>query len=540
MKGARLLILVPVLLALISLPTSAAPQAGPCTPGMIYDPACDVNHDGQITITDIQLTAGHWNQSGAWTGDNDHDHLGQTWMGTNNPLKLVGSYGEPDYVPLVLSNSYAYGDGLRVNEAGANGVSIGSAGNDGVYVGSAGSYGVQVNSAVSDGVHVGWTSNDGVSVGSAGNDGVHVGSVAGDGVQVDSAGGDGVYVGSAGNHGVYVDSASGDGLVVDSAGYSGVYVYSAGTDGVHVYSADNYGVSVYSAGLHGVYVNSAGADGMYVESAGYSGVYLDTVGHDGFFVRYAGAPSTSVYSSANNGFEVAGAQGNGLYVGRADIDGVVIRSAGDDGIQLGEDGISLPYGLYVSHPGTIYTTLLPNTANVNGEWALHTADKILAANVTMDAQTLLAVVGGDQPLAAGDVVTAVGLADPIPGSHERLALVGLAGGETANVVGVVSSRMALQPLPGKDGQEELHSLAGPAQPGDYVAITVLGVAQVKVQDGEAIQPGQRLTVAATPGHARALQSKIIEGMMVTEGASVIGAALEAPRDGLVWVLVNPQ
>ena len=89
---------------------------------------------------------------------------------------------------------------------------------------------------------------------------------------------------------------------------------------------------------------------------------------------------------------------------------MVIRSAGDDGIQLGEDGVSLPYGLYASPPGTIYTTLLPNTANVNGEWALYTADKIRAANVTMDVQTLVAVVGGDQPLAAGDVVTAIGLA----------------------------------------------------------------------------------------------------------------------------------
>jgi len=29
-------------------------------------------------------------------------------------------------------------------------------------------------------------------------------------------------------------------------------------------------------------------------------------------------------------------------------------------------------------------------------------------------------------------------------------------------------------------------------------------------------------------------------MMVTEGASVIGAALEVPKDGLALVLVNPQ
>ena len=29
-------------------------------------------------------------------------------------------------------------------------------------------------------------------------------------------------------------------------------------------------------------------------------------------------------------------------------------------------------------------------------------------------------------------------------------------------------------------------------------------------------------------------------MVVTEGAPVIGVALEAARDGLVWVFVNPQ
>ena len=114
MKGARLLILVPVLLALISLPTAAAPQAGPCAPGAAYDPACDANQDGQITIADIQLTAGHWNQSGTWVGDNHHNHLGQTWTGTNVPLKLTGSYGAPDYAPLVLSNSNIFGAGLRV------------------------------------------------------------------------------------------------------------------------------------------------------------------------------------------------------------------------------------------------------------------------------------------------------------------------------------------------------------------------------------------------------------------------------------------
>ena len=28
--------------------TTAAPDAGPCAPGTAYDPACDVDHNGQI------------------------------------------------------------------------------------------------------------------------------------------------------------------------------------------------------------------------------------------------------------------------------------------------------------------------------------------------------------------------------------------------------------------------------------------------------------------------------------------------------------
>jgi hypothetical protein len=76
MKGARLLILVPVLLALISLPAAAASLhsaplrdfvAGPCGPGASYDPACDVNRDGNMDLLDIQLTAGRWGQTGTWT-----------------------------------------------------------------------------------------------------------------------------------------------------------------------------------------------------------------------------------------------------------------------------------------------------------------------------------------------------------------------------------------------------------------------------------------------------------------------------------------
>lgn len=49
----------------------------------------------------------------------------------------------------------------------------------------------------------------------------------------------------------------------------------------------------------------------------------------------------------------------------------------------------------------------------------------------------------------------------------------------------------------------------------------------------------RLTAAADGG-VRPLQTRIVEGMVVSEGAPVIGTAMGPAQDGLVWVLVNPQ
>ena len=53
-------------------PSALTPAAGPCAPGASYDPACNVDHDNDVDIFDIQLAAGHWNQSGTWTSDNNN------------------------------------------------------------------------------------------------------------------------------------------------------------------------------------------------------------------------------------------------------------------------------------------------------------------------------------------------------------------------------------------------------------------------------------------------------------------------------------
>jgi hypothetical protein len=87
--------------------------------------------------------------------------------------------------------------------------------------------------------------------------------------------------------------------------------------------------------------------------------------------------------------------------------------------------------------------------------------------------------------------------------------------------------------PGKEaeGEKSLQSAAGPAQPGDYVSLIVLGVAQVKVDATTTIKAGERLTASRLAGRARALETRDVEGMVVTEGAPTIGIALAAPAAG---------
>ena len=66
MKAIRFLAVLLVLFVIAAIPSAAAPLVGPCAAGAAYDPACDVDHDGDVDIYDIQLTAGHWGQTGTY------------------------------------------------------------------------------------------------------------------------------------------------------------------------------------------------------------------------------------------------------------------------------------------------------------------------------------------------------------------------------------------------------------------------------------------------------------------------------------------
>ena len=398
--------------------TIAAPLAGPCVPGAAYDPACDANQDGHITITDIQLTAGHWNQNGAFVSDSNHTHLGQTWTGASNPLKIQGAFGAPDYAPLVLSNSAGHG------------LSIPTASIDGIYVGNVGAYGVVVNHSGQDGVYVG----------TAGSPSSSQASTESNGFEVAGAQGHGVFVGRADREGLHVNSTGFNGVYVDSTGYTGFTVYTAGTAGFNVHSAGSYGV----------YVGAAGYDGINAYGAAYAGNFVGDI-------------------------------------------------------------------------------------NVSG-------------NCIDCLQANFAVNAGERTLQPGDVVSIRAVTATDFDTAPALWQVTQAQPGQA-VVGVVAGRAELvtekEHRPMETGKR-LVPREGAAQPGEYVTIVYSGPMQVRMASGEgAIAAGARLTAAAD-GRVRPLGTikvQLASGAGtadLAEGAPVIGVALEAAHDGLVWVLVNPQ
>jgi hypothetical protein len=190
--------------------------------------------------------------------------------------------------------------------------------------------------------------------------------------------------------------------------------------------------------------------------------------------------------------------------------------------------------VYIPSPGVTNYGLWPNTANASGEWALFTVDDIEAGNVFANAYSLVAKVAGDTPLTSGDVVAVTGMADPIPGGTNSLPLVRLADPENfSGVIGVVNSSMVWEVAPGKEaeGEMSMHSTDGPAQPGDYVSLTIYGIAQVKMDPNAVITAGDRLTASSVSGTARPLRTETLNGMVVTEGSQVIGIALAAPVEG---------
>lgn len=98
MKRTKFLAMVLVAVLLIVVASAAGAQQpqqaanGGCTTGTTYDPACDVNRDGDTDVQDITLVAGHWNQTGVWSSTGDFwSILGNA--GTDPSTNFLGTTG---------------------------------------------------------------------------------------------------------------------------------------------------------------------------------------------------------------------------------------------------------------------------------------------------------------------------------------------------------------------------------------------------------------------------------------------------------------
>jgi hypothetical protein len=300
-----------------------------------------------------------------------------------------------------------------------------------------------------------------------------------------------------------------------------------------------------------------GADqygGMYMETsdaAGWPFYGFATNGSFRAWTYYNG--TTGDWHLYNAGIRLTVPNEGGLQIGPALDDslrinnstgpnGILILDTADDAIQIGSNPDYANYGVYIPSPGITTYGIWSNTQNALGEWAFYSVDNIQAGNVFAAGMTQIARVDGDLPLQPGDVVAASGFATGVPGAQDFVPRVVRASGpDRLGVIGVVRSRMALVPKPGKEGADAvaLESVPGTAAPGDFVALTVRGVTLARVDGAATIEIGQRLTVAEKDGAVRPLRTRSLEGMEVTEGTPVVGVAVGAADEdsGLVPVYV---
>jgi hypothetical protein len=237
---------------------------------------------------------------------------------------------------------------------------------------------------------------------------------------------------------------------------------------------------------------------------------------------------------ATNGAEfIANSTGYGARFENGNASGDGVRAYGN--VSNGNNYAAL----YAFNTGTSPAVYANTTA---GTYAGYFADPIYVNGGCIGCILVyIARNDGAEALEMGDVVAATGVEDPLAGSVSPVLRVRLAG-QGLGVAGVVLGRAEVS-RETKEGQalDTATRAAGPAAAGDYLFVVVQGIAQVKADASAGpIAPGARLAAADSAGHARALRSRMLDGMLVVEGAPSIGIAL-GPLDagyGLIPVLVT--
>jgi hypothetical protein len=264
--------------------------------------------------------------------------------------------------------------------------------------------------------------------------------------------------------------------------------------------------------------------------------------HNGAFV-WADDLDVDFASTNSNTFRVRATNGAEFVANNAGYGLIAANNGAGDGLR------AMTNSSAGSNWAAVYAVNLGTSpavyANSGGTYSGYFLDNIyVEGNCVGCTSAFLAVNEGSRTLETGDLVAAKGLLEPVAGGGQPTLAVGLAGGNNLGVIGVVQGRVTLasSEKEGVEGQS-MEPAEGAVRPGEYLLVVVQGFARIKVDaTAGAILPGQRLTAGRQDGTARAIETRVIDGMVVSEGAPVIGVALAPPEPGidLVPVFVNLQ
>jgi len=515
---------------------------------------------------------------------------------SSNGVEIEGAQGHGMFIGKADVN------GMKLMSSGEDGIVVVSAGSPSITTIIPGSNGLEIQGAQGRGIAIGRADDDGIFVFESGDKGVMVGSAVTKGFEITNSGDDGFYVNSAGSPssvittslvcGVEIGGAQGYGMFIGQSDLDGIHVYRAGVTGGSASSEDN-GVEIEGAEGNGLYVGIANLDGLHVLRAGNTatyqtstelngvevagaldnGLYVGEAGNDGLHVYHAGTPSTQVSSSMNNGLEIEGAQGHGVYIGHSGNTSLVVNDAGTDGIAInnavdngiivydtGNMGISIwgsvaADGVYMNGPSDdgvyVYNCgdigIHANTTLDDG-FGLHTDDRTYSGDGYYPVKSgTFALNKGSEILENGDIVAIAGgyteeLIDDTGVKVIHVKKVGSMNRES--VIGVVEKKAMIREELEKNSDgttrvdRSLRLKDGIIEPEDYLAVTIIGPAEVKVDPDESIQPGNMLTVNHH-GEARKVQILEINGVRMAENTGIIGKALEeSDGSGMMTVFIN--
>jgi hypothetical protein len=276
----------------------SSPTAANCSlsPVGAYDPTCDVDHDGDIDIVDIQLVAGRWNQTGSYVNafwslaGNGGTDPSTNYIGTTDGQPLIvqpaGGYvgigTTAPQAPLnVVGTTWFQGDSTPLPASAGQGIAVGFGGDQGYIFGF--DYGT-------------FTPKNLLLQNPGGNVGI--------GTLSPTAGK--LHVDGGSNTAVYATSTNGIGTYAVSGTNAAVYGYSTsdyGVDGRSFNSIGVYGQSYSSGGMWGLgpYIgvqgNSTGTDvnrqairgDNNGSTTGYAGLFYGNTWVAGTFFKNAGA-----------------------------------------------------------------------------------------------------------------------------------------------------------------------------------------------------------------------------------------------------------